>query len=350
MSLREPIDRAIKRIKSIRSQPYGYPELLWTVFVFLGGAVNAVALRNFVDWFSPILNYLEVTGLYIYQTPNLLILFVIFGVIVVLTPLGISFLLTRFHPKKRIVPPLWMQIIAFALLLFFVYNSFTQYDIAVNYFIGFYAFIAGFLQDGLVVFTLGRTAYKENVIKHSFTIYANIREVNELITSKQFMERRDLKIIQKAEDYTVKLKRDYPRGFQFFMELKEGTEPQTSILNMVACNIQAYSLGDADENSDVYDWSMGRIDSLRGFFKRQKIIVADGSDSDADSLVGYVMDEMEGSFTRLRQMTATKRRSIYISMALIALSVGFFIFNRIEIGVGILGLAVALIIEVVLRK
>jgi hypothetical protein len=349
MPIPKPIKRTIRRIKSLRSQPAGYPELLWAIFVFLGGAVNAVAIRNFVDWFSPILQYLDSNGLYIYQVPNAVVLFIIFGVTVVLTPIGLSFLLTRFHPKKRIVPPLWMQIIAFALLLFFVYNKFTTYNISVDYLLGFYAFVAGLLQDGLIVFALGRTAYKENVIKHSFIIYADIKEVNQLITSKQFLERWDLRIIQN-EGCTVKLKLDFPKGFQLFLELKEGAEPFTSILNIVACDIQAYSLGTVDKNSDVYDWAMGKIDTLRGFFKRKNILVAEGSESEADLLVGYVMDEMEGSFTRLRRMTARKRRSIYISLVLIAVSAGLFVLNEIGIGVAVLAIAVALITDVVLRK
>lgn len=347
MPISKTISRTVKSLKSLCSHPNGYPELLWVVFLFVGSVFNAVTLRNFIDWFSPILDYLARNQLYIFQIPEF-VLVSIFICIIVTIPVAVSFLFSRIHPEKRIVPPLYIHTISFMLLMFFVYNKIPT-DIGTNYILGIYTAMAGILQDRLIVFSLGRTAYRKDIVKHSFKIYANAEKVKQLVTSKQFLERRYLKIIEKGEG-NLKIKSDRRVGFQFFLELQEGEEQGVSFLNMASCEIRSYALGPGDKDSDVYDYAMGKIETVREFLKRNNMLVEDYSETNADALVSYILDAMEGTITHFQEMTTRKRATIGISVFCIVISVGLCALGRFEVGIGVLAIAITLITDIVFRN
>lgn len=118
MSLQESLTELGRKLRSLRKQPSDYPALLWAVFVFLGGAIDAVAIKNFISWWVLVSNFLRERNITLQESPQAILSLVIFGLITFLFPIIFSFLFTRWHSEKRIVPPFYMQLVAFGLLLF----------------------------------------------------------------------------------------------------------------------------------------------------------------------------------------------------------------------------------------
>jgi hypothetical protein len=336
-------------MKLLRHQ-LDYSSLSWIILTFLGGAVNAVAIRNVADWWLLVVQIATTNNLSVWQSPEAVSLLVAFGALVFAFPLGLSFLFTRVHPENKIVPPLFMQVIAFGLLFFFVYNNLIQ-DLGTVYIIGVCVLTAGIVQDNLIVYTFGRTITKDSLIIHSFKIHANVKQARELITAKQFRNLHNLKIIQSNEDSSSRLKTNRRLGQLLFLELLEGTQEKWSIINIVACKVQSYDIRHIREGDEAYEWAMGKIASIQDYFMRRGIQTENDSSTNADSLVSFVMNEMEGKATRLQEMTTMKRLSLIVSVAFIFASIALAILlNRIDIGVGLLAIAVALITNVVLRS
>ena len=71
-------------------------------------------------------------------------------------PIFLSLVLTSFIPEKRIVPALYINLIAFGWILVFGYNHFNLSTVAATYtFVFFYATLGGVLQDKLVARIVG---------------------------------------------------------------------------------------------------------------------------------------------------------------------------------------------------
>lgn len=113
---------------------------------------------------------------------------------------------------------------------------------------------------------------------------------------------------------------------------------------------QRYSINHIEKTDDVYEYAMGKIDYIKAYFmRRYSIQVDDAPLKNAEPLVNYVLDDLQGRITRFQEMTTQKRLSIVASIGLIFTSIGFFAFGRIEASIATLATAIVLISDVVLR-
>lgn len=246
----------LEKVRKIAEKPSDYPALLWAILVFLGGAVNAVVIRNFVDWYLWAQQYTKTTfNIDLLNFPQAYPALIVYGSIVFVIPLIFSILFSRNHPEKRLVPPLYMQLISIGFLLALAANSLVL-DFQKYYFIVTLAGMAGIVQDGIVVAALGKTVIEDNIIRSSLKISAGFRETRSLMTTKQFLRMRNLKIVEEGHGESLKfrtqgrlLQRNI--GFQFFMELIEGSQPKESIINVASCKLQSYGAKHITEGDDT---------------------------------------------------------------------------------------------------
>jgi len=355
MSILERLSKIREKIKHlVRSRPSDYPALLWAILVFLGGVINAVAIKNFADWYLRVQQYVKTTfNTDLLNFPQAYPALILYGSIVFVVPLIFSFLFSRNHPEKKLVPPLYMQLISIGFLFFFVYNSVGL--LFQMYFIAVLAGSAGIVQDGIVVYALGRTIMQDNILRHSLKIDANIENVRLLMTTKQFLRLRGLRIVKEQHGKSLKFKtqgRGWRRniGFQLFMELVEGSKPHESIINIASCELQTYGVKRIAKRDDTDEGTRNRIATLKDFFERHKITATDDSANNADSLVSYVIDEIEGMATHIREMPTRKIMVIIASAISIVVGIGLLAFGRFDLGISTLALAAFLVLDGVYRE
>jgi hypothetical protein len=357
MHLEEKHENHWKRLRSLLHHPSGYPELLWLICVFFGGAINAVAIKNFVDWFywaqQEVQSQFHTDLLNTLQAYPVLLLY---GGIVFALPVILSLLFSRLNSsEKRIVPPLYIQLVSFGFLIALAYNSIVD-DFITYYYIILLGVTAGLVQDGLVVTSLGKSATKDSILPVSFRTCTDIEKVKSLLLSKQFRRLRGLRIIKTKSQEPLRLRsyRGWPikryGGFQFVMEVQKDNQSDDTIINIATFQSSSYSINKIDEGDETYEISQNKIASLVNTLERQEIWLVKDSPSKADSLVGYVLEGNEGYFTRMREMSF-RRVVIGVSAILsVAISLGFIAIGRIDTGIAGLALGAFLAIDGVLHE
>lgn len=314
-----------------------YSLILWIVYVFLGGAIDALVIKNFIGWYLAITQFNEA------NLPSL----ILYVLLVFFTPVILSFFFSRKYPEKRIAPPLYMQIVAFGLLSFFVYSEFFL-NLGMLYILVVYAWSAGVAQDWIVVYAFGKAALADGFVKYSLKVHADITKVQEIIMNKQFRNRLGLKKIVRRSGESLKLRTPRARDIQIVMELKEGIQSGETIINLVAYEEKGYSIKKSD---DAQELAIGRIVYLKDAFRRLYSVQVDDDSSDsADSLVNYVLDEMQGTVTRFQEMTAQKRIFVIASISLFFVMIGLLLYGKIEPAIATFAIVVVLIIEVIRRE
>lgn len=308
------------------------------MYILLGGFINAVAIKNFVEWYYWVVLQFELT--------KIVLEFIVYGILVLLTPLLLSWFFSRTHPDKRIVPPLFIQGFAFVFLFFFVYNALVA-DFQTYYLIAIYALSAGLVQDRIMVELLGKNVISDDIIRHSFSVHSRITRVQEIVMSKQFRTLLGLKKVVRKTGESLKLRTSKKADWQNVLEVKEAKKRGKTIINLAIYEERAYSIKHVEKADDVYEYAMGRISYIKDYFlRRHSIKVDDASLDNAESLVTYVLDDLQGRITRFQEMTTRKRISVVLSVIFIFASIGLFAFDRINEGIATLAIAVGLIIDV----
>lgn len=309
-----------------------------------------MTLRTFADFGLAVYNDYIAKNLTIVQAPGIIPVFIIDFVIAFSVPILFSFLFTRSHPERRLVPPLPMQLVSFGLLLFFVYNK-TTADWQILYSLGLFMASFGLVQDGIVTYTLGRTTSANYLIKHSLKVYTNIDRVRNIVQSKQFRKLNDMKSIDEASTESTKLRTDRKRGFILMLELKKGEKKEETIINIIAYHMLAYCVKPLEPNDDISLWAKAKIASLREILGYQlSVRVDDDAVGNVDSFQNFVLEDMTGALSRFQEMGTTKQVAIVLSVIFVSLGIGFFAFNYIDWAIGAWGIAIVLIADVALRQ
>jgi len=347
----------IEKIKSLRNQPADYPGLVWVILVFFGSAINALAIKHVADYVSFIYSYLQETNIGFTSLANwqeVLAIILLGGIATFLLPIGYSLLYSSSGSDRKLIPPLYMQVISFGLLAFFFYNHIVR-NFPVLYVLFFYVTVGGLSQDSIVTFALGKSVSSDHLIQHSFLVSANIEKVRELVTSKQFQRLYEVKPLKTEKGETIKLRTDGRRGFILTLELREEElstkKTKRTILNMVAYNLGYYSINAIEANADFSEWAAFRIDGLRNYLSRHlSVEVKDASIENVVFLREYVMDDMAGYISRFQEMATRRQVLLLVSFALIAISAIPFAFAQLEVGFVVLLGGIALLAEVLFRE
>lgn len=324
---------------SIKSHPTDYSELLWLIFIFVGGAINASVIREFGEWIIS-------TGLVF--TLDSLLLFILSLIFIFVLPLIISWLFSKNHPEKRLVPPLLIQAVSFALLLFFEYNQF-QTDFGSIYALGIYAFGGGKFQDAIMTTALGKSINPKDILKFSYLIHAEKFRVQEIISTPQFRYLFRLQKKEEKENQSFKLRTNKSRDWQTIIELKE--DKKGTILNLAFYIQGSYSVKKFEDADDFHEYAISKNEHLKSYFERRYSIKVESAKLDnTDSLVNFLVENYEGRLINFNNMATQKRVSIILSFILIPASVILCFYGEIGAGISTLVFGITLIINFIIGK
>jgi hypothetical protein len=342
-----------RKIKYLGIHPSGYPELFWVVIVFLAGSANAVALKNFIDFILPFYQYLEANGVSYLALPNwqfLTLIIGLFGIGIFFIPIVFSWAFSRVSSENKIVPPLYVEIVSFGLLAYFFYNQFAI-NLPILLAIGYYAFLGGLFQDGIVTYMFGSVVYPNDVVVRSLTIGENIGEVKSIVFSKDFLRLNNLKKIKSKKQESIKLRSIRKRGLSYILELKEGTTDKETVINLLFFDMGWYSVNPITRDSFAYEWALTRMDELKIYLSRKlSMEVKEGLEENTKLLTNYFIEDMAGSVSHFQEFSFRRQILLIVAIALIIVSIIPLFFGFLEIGLVILLAGIALIADLALRE
>jgi len=317
-------------------KPIDYQSLQWIVYVFLAGAIYAVLLKNFVDWYN--------FGIVALSTNEFWAIFFIFGAPIFFAPIILSFFFTRFQPEKRLVPPLMIAIVAFGMTLWFYFNKWEIF-LPYSYLIGSYVITAGLVQDTISIYFLGINAKSNDIIRYSFAISCNELKAKEIVNGR-LKELFGLwrKVKNKGDSFKLKSRRN--AEWKTLLEVKASDKPDQSIVNMVFYKERRYDIKPLEEDELIADYARNRLVSLKDYLVRNySVSIIDLPEAMAESAVNYVLDDCKGAAVHIQEMPLRKQISIIFGLIFIAISIGSFVFNRIDWGLASIPIALVLLVD-----
>ncbi len=340
-----------EKIKSLRNQPSDYPNLLWVIFVFLGGAINAVAIKNFIDYVLSIFQYAaknkvgNFTALPNWQTDVSII--IVSSIAIYFIPIGFSFIFSRTHPEKKLIPPLFIQIVSVGVLAFFFYNQ-----LIILFGVGYYAFIGGVTQDSITTYAFGSTVFTNNLVRHSFVIHTDIDRVKTLVISKQFRRLFGLKLLKNKKEETLKLMTGRRRGLKLILEIKIGKLPSETIINVIFWDEGLYNIKPLGKDDYAFEWALNRISLVGDYFSRHLLVkVEEGEIDNVEPLTNYIIDYFAGSISHFQEMATRKQVLLIVGFGLIVASLlPLLALKQTEIGIVVLLAGIALLADVAFQE
>ena len=208
----------------------------------MGGAINSVALQNFADAYYTV--YLELSSEF--QRPALfweILPHAALPLIIVLSaPILLSLILTKFHPEKQIVPPLYLQILSFAWFLVYLYNRPHYFNFGSLFVLSFYTALGGLLHDKIAIGILGHVTTKEDILVFSFKTETNVPQLQSILTMDKIRENLYLSKKTEKRNQSVLLRSPNDQQYQTVIELSETPEKGKSLMNVAIFEKGRYAL------------------------------------------------------------------------------------------------------------
>ena len=248
-----------------------------------------------------------------------------------------------------LLPPLYINAITFGLLFFFVYNDIRQ-DFLSYYVLGFYSFIAGIFQDRIMVNLIGKNAPVDNIIRHSYRVFAEYTELEKIVLTKQF--RNMLKLERKIQkpNESLKLRTRKKRHWNIILEIKKTDKKDVSLINFVFYDEGSYNLKKIQKTDDSYEYAISEIEHIENYLSRRyQIKVETAPITNTESLVNCILNDFQGKSSRLQEMSIQKRASIVSAIILSFVSIGLFGYGLIDASITAGVFAIGLVINVIFR-
>jgi len=257
--------------------------------VFLGGAINFMAIQNFAVFYSN----LESINI------EILPLFVFAVVLLLITPIILSLILTKYHPEKQIVPPIYIQIVSLS-LLFISLSIQPQFSDGGTLFVRtFYAILGGFFQDGVAIGILGRTAHRDDLLIFSFDVNTDVLHLRSILTREKYRHNLNLgkKIEERNQNEILRSPKD--SKYRTVIEMTE-TPPNVSHVNIAVFERGSYAIKMTEK---IEEFSHRQIAYFREILERHSIQVNDAPLTEAESFLCSTLDEMKGYSIQIERMS-----------------------------------------------
>jgi hypothetical protein len=303
----------------------------WVVSLFLGASLNFVAIRLFQQWLQSLFltYYLFWIGLGVATIP---------AILVFLTPIVLSLGLTRVHPEKRLVPPLYIQLITLGMFLATADYAASPYLSLLM--IGLYVGLGGLTQDKIVLAITGRTVDRDSIVRRAFMIVGDPERIAQVLTKFPYVgldEMWDTK-----PNGAIVLRSPKDREYTTVVEITRGKQPNHSFLSVAFYQRTRYYLR---KTADLEEYARIRLAYIRDVFSRDeyRTEVYEAPDSIATPLLDSIIDEMQGlvttHFERLSGLGWVKMVSFIGAVAI----VGILLFYMKDYGSAITTVALILL-------
>ena len=304
----------------------------WVTYVFIGGAVYASIWQVYADFLFGIP---QIFGGPLPAPLGLITIFVLPSVLIFVVPLFLSIILTRSKPEKQLVPPLYINLVAFAWFMGFALIRYTADIIVAFALFGIVGFFGGTLLNRVAIYLLGIAVNPDDFESYSFTVQTDFKTVQSMIEIEKYRE--NIGIIRSELDEEKSVLTLIGRGAYHFV-LEVGSNAPS-----VSCAINAAFYDRADwyvkPKSEGLKESVEAVASyLKSIFERNQINIIDVGSKETPGtqlLVRSIMDEMEGVIPRYRQVSRIGWLKIGALIgAVIFIGVSAFIFRDLPTSIG----------------
>jgi len=303
----------------------------WIVYVFIGGAVYAAVWQVYADFLFAIP---QIFGGPIPAGLQIPVILVLPSVLLFIAPLLLSIVLTRAKPEKQLVPPLYINLVAFAWFMAFVLIRYTSDTLVAFGFFGVVGYFGGVIMNRVAIYLLGIAVNPDDFLSYSFTAQTDFRTVQAMMENKKYRE--NIGIIESDLDEEKSVLTLIGRSAYHFVLEVVSNFPLTS----VSVNAVFYDRADwyVRPKSDGLTESVESLVSyLKSIFQRGQIGIVDGGKETPGTqlLIQSVMDKMEGVIPRYKEVSRVGWLKIFAFLgAVIFIAVSALLLRDLATSIG----------------
>ncbi len=258
-----------------------------------------------------------------------------------LTPLLLSYLFTLNHPQHRLVPPLFLQIVAFALLI--PYASLRFLELQSNYFAlilvrGFFMIYAGWIQDGVMIRLLGRFVNRRDMETRGLKVEGTtLQDLEARLLQRALANSLHLRRTVERHDDGVILRTRSDADYACFIELKDHPDNDNSIkMNLVFFETDRYFTKTSPELVEHADGTVGHL--IIRLMSPDVIVTREDSGEYPERLVTKATDELSGFMGRAQRMSGAQRTRMFVFLAAFLLPIVYYALYFDQVGAELFGL------------
>jgi hypothetical protein len=288
----------------LKKQPHDYDFLRWLVFTFAGGIIAAIVIGLVIQNFMiPITQFpsapppnVQLTNQQqlerLWYVTNFAISLGLYFIIPVILSLG----LTVQQPKKQIVPPFFIQIIAYSVLAIIALASWNMEHIIMLLLFGLsYTTFVAPLQDKVVTMAVGLSGDASRMISYSLRANAPVEKILEILSDKKYRDRfrLDGTETKRIESGHWRLRSPNTAQFTTMLELKSDPSNEgKTIINLVFFFKERYSI---ERTTDLEEAARMRVLYLKEIITNDYLIeIEDRPAVFAKSLLRDAEDDIRG--------------------------------------------------------
>lgn len=211
-------------------------------------------------------------------------------ILLYITPIFLSLVLTRMNPEKRIVPPLYMQIIA---VVWFLMLRFEKTEMTTLALLFAYIYLASTTQDKIVTCLYGISTHRDDVYGYSLRLNTAPKKIRDILMNERFRRTIGLQKDFEETDRGIILKTHKNDIYQIFIQI-ESDDENRALVNMVFFEKRKYNI---KMTEDLIEFAQSKIAYIENVFSRddyQLELQKESSLTHVQPLIDFVIDEMHG--------------------------------------------------------
>jgi len=217
-------------------------------------------------------------------------------------PIIISLIFSKLNPEVQIVSPLNMQIVSLALFMIFP-SRYISSPLDLIAPVAYYTLFVGWVQDGIALTLLGRSADKNDILTASFIADADVRHLRSILLTRKFRLILGLqKKIEETDECGVILRSHGKNKYQIIISLMNEAQKDKTFVDIAIFEKGRYALKRTEE---LKEYAIEKTDYLKSILKRPEnsIQIEEAPASHAVNLQAFVMNEMQGKVVGIQKMT-----------------------------------------------
>ncbi len=309
--------------------------------MFLGGSINALDTQLYGAYLRSVTAFALSSQVYSLTTLQIAIgiaqfLFT-FGIFFI-SPIILSFALTRVMPSRQIVPPLYLQLITlgYFLNLTFFQNGVSLTTFFTLYLLGFYTLFGGLSQDSVIVRLMGKGVLRDDIIRTSLLVDYDMETLRRVLGRREFANRLDIN----PNNYETKKGVVFPpeeyRGWNTTIELTNLGVPTK---NHTILSICSWHEGRYDFHRDISseEYASERVAYLidllihpRKDEDRKPSNPIATSQDEADDFINSIVDEAGGLVVHTERISTIGWLQIIGLLTMVSASFALIIIGGVE--------------------
>ena len=278
-------------------------ERLQTVYLMLSGALYGALLAGPFNYFVDPLNANAAQTL-VTKFPFVIVYLV---VVVPAGPLILSFAFSLKHPEKRIIPPMFIQMIGIAIFITDVVLHSRDFNLtfAAIYLSLLSIMPLGAFLDQFIVFLLGRFVKPEDLKTSRIKVHSDQKTIASIIKNQA---RNTLHLNEKPledSEPSIVFKTLKAERFTTYIEIEGTKEDGTTLVNMVFLEKGDYATVDSD---DLKEYQRDKAVYLqRVMLDEPNNIFAEPTSGTHAELLSRINDDLLGVYHRSKSLSKTEK-------------------------------------------